>query len=144
MRLYTIGFAGKSAREFFGILAANGVRRIIDIRLSNQSQLAGFTKQADLEYFLKALCDIEYAHDTGLAPTHELFKGYRGGKFGWEQLEKEFKVLLESRNPAGVYPPESLDGACLLCSEAKPDECHRRLVAEYFAHRYPALEIRHL
>lgn len=62
VNIFTIGFAGKSACEFFTKLKDAGVKRVIDIRLNNVSQLAGFTKKLDIEYFLKELCKIEYLH----------------------------------------------------------------------------------
>ena len=76
-KLFTIGFTKKSAEEFFSRLQTAGVKRVIDVRLNNVSQLAGFAKREDLAYFLKALCDCEYRHEPLLAPTKEILNGYK-------------------------------------------------------------------
>ena len=69
MRLFTIGFTKKSAEGFFTNLSKAGVKRVIDIRLNNMSQLAGFTKRDDLRYFLRTICNIDYIHLPELAPN---------------------------------------------------------------------------
>jgi uncharacterized protein (DUF488 family) len=145
MEVYTIGFTKKSAETFFGILKRVGIRRLIDIRLNNKSQLAGFTKQDDLRYFLKELCGAEYIHEPMLAPTDEILNSYKKKKIGWEEYEKRFLDLLAERKVEEKINRVLFDiPTVLLCSEATPEQCHRRLTAEYFARRWNGLEILHL
>lgn len=134
MNLYTIGFTKKSAEEFFGLLKNNKVTRLVDVRLNNTSQLAGFTKENDLKFFLRELCGITYTHDIELAPADSLMGDYKGKKINREQFEQLFYELLEERNVGNKILDKyriNLDGLCLLCSEADAKECHRRLVAEF-------------
>ncbi len=144
MELYTIGFAGKSAEQFFTSLMKHGVRKVIDIRLNNVSQLAGFTKKNDLKYFLKEIAGIEYEYVPLLAATKELMEGYRGGKISWEEYEATYRKLLEERQVEKVLKPEDFDKGCLLCSEARPDHCHRRLAAEWLKEKWEGVEVRHI
>jgi len=130
-KLYTIGFAGKSAEEFFSLLKKAGVKILIDIRLNNVSQLAGFTKGKDLSYFVKEILAGQYYHMTDLAPTKELLKKYQAAE-DWHSYEKEFLSLLERRNVESKIDSERLKGpTVLLCSEKTAEKCHRRLTAEY-------------
>ncbi len=62
MKLFTIGFTKTTAESFFSRLSQAGVKKVIDIRLNNASQLAGFAKKTDLIYFLKTICGIDYEH----------------------------------------------------------------------------------
>lgn len=144
MRLTTIGFTKKSARRFFETLRAAGVRRVADVRLNNVSQLAGFAKRKDLEYFLDAICGIGYVHLPELAPTREMLDAYRKHGGDWRTYEAEFLDLMTRRRVEETIAPELLDGACLLCSEDKPDHCHRRLVAEYLDRHWGGVDVRHL
>lgn len=143
MRIYTIGFTKTTAEAFFTRLKTAGVRRVIDVRLNNVSQLAGFSKRDDLRFFLDAICGAEYLHLPELAPTQLLLDSYRKIEHDWSQYATEFLNLMTSRQV------ESLDralfnGSCLLCSEADPEHCHRRLVAEYLRERWGEAEIVHL
>lgn len=142
--LFTIGFTGKSAEEFFTRLQQAGVRRLIDTRLNNVSQLAGFAKRRDIEYFLKTICGIEYEHDTELAPTSDILDDYKKKRMTWDEYERRFNALLSERSPVEHNGRERFDHACLLCSEHEPDHCHRRLVAEYLQQHWPELVINHL
>ncbi len=129
--LYTIGFTGKSAEEFFSLLKKASIKILLDIRLNNVSQLAGFTKGRDLAYFVKEILNGQYFHITDLAPTKELLKKYQVDK-NWQSYEKEFLSLLEKRNVETKIKPELLNGpTVLLCSEKTAEKCHRRLTAEY-------------
>ena len=147
MKICTIGFTQKNAETFFGLLKENGVRTLVDVRLNNTSQLAAFTKGDDLKYFLSAIAGIGYIHDTLLAPTEELLKRYKKGETTWEEYETEFKDIMEARK-IGEHIKEAYadipSPICLLCSEATPEHCHRRLVAEIFAEMFPHSEIHHL
>jgi uncharacterized protein (DUF488 family) len=143
LKLFTIGFTKTTAESFFTRLIEAGVTRVIDVRISNSSQLAGFAKQADLEYFLRAIAEIDYEHHLELAPTEELFKMYRGGG-SWEDLEAGYTALLAERRVEEQLDRERFDGVCLLCSEHEPSQCHRRLAAEYLASRWGGVEIEHL
>jgi len=142
--LFTIGFAGKSAEEFFETLRNAGVKRLVDIRLTNVSQLMGFTKKRDLEYFLRAIAGIEYIHNQDLAPTKELLDAYNKKQIDWTEYELRFGQLLQSREPAKHLLAQDLDRACLLCSEPTPDRCHRRLVAEHLKHQWGDVTVEHL
>lgn len=145
MIIYTIGFTKKSAERFFDLLKEHKVRRIIDIRLNNSSQLAGFSKGNDLNYFLKAILNIDYQHNPDLAPTQEILDGYKKKQISWNEYEKEFLNLIKDRNPSVLNELDTLDSSCLLCSEEKPDQCHRRLVAEYMKYNSDKqIEIIHL
>ncbi len=142
--LFTIGFTKKSAEEFFTRLSNAGVRRVIDVRLNNVSQLAGFAKRDDLAYFLKAICQCDYCHEPRLAPTKEILDGYKKQEITWEEYENRFPELLERREVQKLFSAEELEDACLLCSEPTPENCHRRLVAEYLLRHFDGLDIYHL
>lgn len=141
MKIYTIGFTKTTAEGFFSRLQKAGIKKVIDIRLNNVSQLAGFAKMHDLRYFLKAICGIEYDHRLDLAPTQEMLDAYKKNGGEWLDYEKRFNALIESRRIESTIDPSVLDGACLLCSEDKPHHCHRRLVAEYLQAKWGKLEI---
>jgi len=142
--LFTIGFAKKKAQEFFGTLKHNQVKTLIDVRLNNVSQLAGFTKKNDLEYFLKELCDIEYLHRPVFAPTKEILDAYKKKEISWAEYENTYCGLLSERQASTRIEPHELNMSCLLCSEPKADKCHRRLLAEYFKTFYGNFTIKHL
>lgn len=144
IRIFTIGFTKKSAESFFTTLRKAGVKRLIDIRLNNVSQLAGFTKKEDLQFFLRELCNIEYLHRVDLAPTQEILDTYKKHKGDWLVYEQQFNELISARKIEVSLSRELLDGACLLCSEAEPQNCHRRLVAEYLQAKWNNVEIMHL
>jgi uncharacterized protein (DUF488 family) len=144
LTLYTIGFTQKSAEEFFGLLGSAGVRRVIDVRLKNVSQLTGFTKKGDLEYFLRAIGNIEYEHRPDLAPSPEIFDYIKKQKGTWRVYETRFLRLLAEREIEKHLAPDMLDRACLLCTEPTADHCHRRLVAEYLQEKWGGMEIVHL
>ena len=144
MTLFTIGFTKKSSEEFFTMLRESGTRRVVDVRLNNVSQLAGFAKRRDLEYFLRELFDMDYVHLPELAPTQEMLDRYKKHKGGWEQYEREFLALMKQRRIERTVPEEALADGCLLCSEDKPHHCHRRLVAEYLKAKRGGIEIVHL
>lgn len=145
MKLYTIGFTKKSAAQFFGLLQQSEARRLVDVRLNNVSQLAGFAKQGDLAYFLEQLCGMEYVHLPPLAPTRAMLDAYRKGHKDWAAYAGQYLTLLAAREVAAAPGlPELLADAVLLCSEASPDHCHRRLAAEYLARQWGGVEIVHL
>ncbi|MDR1694106.1 MAG: DUF488 domain-containing protein [Lactobacillaceae bacterium] len=142
--IYTIGFTGKSAEEFFTILKNAGVKRVIDVRLYPSTQLFGFARKKDLSFFLKSLCDIGYQHNPELAPTDEILKSYKDGKISWQEYEVEYLKLLDERNVAANTKAELLDKACFLCAEKTPEQCHRRLLAEHLQAKLGNIEIKHL
>ena len=143
MKLCTIGFTKKSARKFFTTLQQSGAVRLLDVRLNNVSQLAGFAKRDDLAYFLEAICGIEYRHLPQLAPTKEILDAFKKSKGAWDQYERDFRALMKQRR-IETLDRRLFDGACLLCSEDKPAQCHRRLVAEYLRENWSGVEIVHL
>ncbi len=142
--LFTIGYTKKSARDFFSILKNAQIRTLLDIRLNNTSQLAGFTKMTDLEYFLEIICFSSYKHIPSFAPTKEILDFYHSKVINWNEYEIKFKELLNTRKPENAIDFKMLDHACLLCAEPTAEKCHRRLVAEYLRNIYPALTIKHL
>ena len=144
MKIFTIGFTKKSARDFFGKLRRPEIRRLVDVRLNNVSQLAGFTKKDDLRFFTEAVCGIEYLHLPELAPTQQMLNTYRKTKGGWANYEREFLNLMSQRQVENKLQKEMIDGGCLLCSEEQPDHCHRRLVAEYLKEKWGEVEIEHI
>ena len=144
MKIFTIGFTRKTADQFFTLLDRPDLRRVVDIRLNNNSQLAGFTKSADLAFFLRRVLDKDYIHLPRLAPSAEMLKAYRKSKGDWTQYERDFIALMQRRQIQETVPAELIDGGCLLCSEATPGQCHRRLAAEYLAAMWKNIEIIHI
>ena len=144
MRVYTIGFTKKSACEFFELLQKSGAKRVVDVRLNNVSQLAGFAKKNDLEYFLREICDMDYVHLPDLAPTKEMLDAYRSDHRDWQTYERQFIELMDARRIAKKSIKRIIANACLLCSEDTPEHCHRRLVAEYLHRHWGNVEIVHL
>lgn len=131
MNIYTIGFTKKNAQTFFDLVRNSGTERLIDVRLNNVSQLAGFAKRDDLKFFLKELCNTEYIHAPDLAPTKELLNTYKKGNMAWQNYEYEFLDLIAKRGIEKAFSAGDLQNSCLLCSEHEPHFCHRRLVVEY-------------
>lgn len=144
MKVFTIGFTKTSAEAFFSRLQKAGVKTVIDVRLNNVSQLAGFAKKDDLRYFLKAIDGIGYAHEPLLAPTQAMLDAYKRDGGDWADYEKRFLALMAERRIEDTVQRSALDGACLLCSEDKPKQCHRRLVVEYLQHKWGDIEVAHL
>lgn len=145
IEIYTIGFTKKKAVYFFEKLKSAGVKRIVDVRLNNVSQLAGFAKKDDLVYFLKELGNIDYIHLAELAPTKDILDAYKKHKGDWATYEKKFTELMEKRHIEDRISKEVLNEGCLLCSEDKPHYCHRKLVAEYLKNKWnEEVEIKHL
>lgn len=146
MNVFTIGFTKTTAEGFFGRLEDAGVRRVIDVRLNNRSQLAGFAKRDDLKFFLRALGGIDYVHEPVLAPTQDILDALKKKKGPWQDYEKAFMALMRERRIEEKLDPSVFDGGCLLCSEDKPHHCHRRLVTEYLTEAWPDsdLEVMHL
>ncbi len=143
-RIFTIGCTGKNAREFFTILTQAGIRKVIDVRLYNTSQLAGFTKRQDIEYLLQTIVNAKYIHLPIMAPTKQLLNDYKKGLINWQQYETQFKGVITQRKIEKHLVPQDTDMSCFLCSEAKADNCHRRLVAEYLAKVWQNVSIHHL
>jgi Uncharacterized conserved protein len=142
--IYTIGFAEKTAREFFTKLKEAGVKTVIDIRLNNKSQLAGFTKEQDLPYFLQEIAGIKYVYKPELAPTKDILDAYKKKEIDWSEYERRFRKLLVERRIENAVTPQFVDKSCLLCSEPKPEKCHRRITAEYLRELWGDLKIVHL
>jgi uncharacterized protein (DUF488 family) len=141
----TIGFTQSTAEHFFQRLISAKVRKVVDVRLHNSSQLAGFAKADDLAWFLRRLGDIDYVHEALLTPTEPMLKAYRKERGAWEDYARQFRALMRERRIERHFSPEALAGSCLLCSEPTPHHCHRRLVCEYLNETWnDALEVRHL
>jgi uncharacterized protein (DUF488 family) len=145
VEIFTIGFTKKSAEKFFGTLRRVGIQQLIDVRLNNVSQLAGFTKRDDLAFFLRELCGAVYLHEPLLAPTQELLDGYRKHGGGWQSYEQRFLALMEERRIHDRLSPTLFEQrSVLLCSEPTAERCHRRLVAEHLSRYWRDLTITHL
>ena len=155
MEVYTIGHTQTTAAEFFGKLKHAGIQRLVDVRLNNTSQLAGFAKRDDLEFFLRDLCGIEYCHEPRLAPTKEMLDAFKNHKnknevpgtrrLGWEEYVEQFTQLMADRDietvlDRGLFRVPTV----LLCSEYTADRCHRRLVLEYLDQRWGSIRVVHL
>jgi uncharacterized protein (DUF488 family) len=143
MKLFTIGFTKSTAERFFTRLKNSETKKIVDVRLNNVSQLAGFAKRDDLRYFAKEICGIEYVHVPKLAPTQDILDKYKKNGGDWSEYECKFLDLMKERRIENI-DREMFNGGCLLCSEDKPHHCHRRLVAEYLKHHWGDVEIIHL
>ena len=143
-KIFTIGFTGKNAEKFFSLLEGNGIKKLIDIRLNNISQLAAFAKRDDLEYFLKRILSCDYIHKPDLAPTEEILKKYKSKIINWEIYADEYIKLLNSRNVTDKLNRDEIINNVFLCSEHQPEFCHRRLLAEYLKRHWNDFEIIHL
>lgn len=145
MEIYTIGFTQTTAERFLERLADAGVQRLLDVRLNNTSQLSGFAKAQDLPFFARELVGAAYEHEPLLAPTQDILDAYKKRKGDWATYETEFLALMERRRIQNVLSRASFERrTALLCSEAGPEHCHRRLVVEFLAHQWPDVEIVHL
>ena len=143
--VFTIGFTQTSAGQFFERLLSNGVSKVVDVRLHNTSQLAGFAKATDLPYLLKKIGNIQFVHQPLLAPTDTMLKAFKNQKGDWGVYEGRFLSLMAERKIEDRFKAEMFDGACLLCSEATPHHCHRRLVCDYLNQKWDgALAVKHL
>jgi len=143
MTVFTIGYTKKTAEKFFGLISANGIDLLIDIRLYNSTQLSGFSKSRDLEYFLATICDCGYVWASQFAPTAMLLDDYKNKRISWSEYESVYHNLLDGQN-LGFFSNLADKRICLLCAEDKPNFCHRRLLAERIAAAYPVTEIIHL
>lgn len=145
MEVYSIGFTKKTAEQFFGILNGAGIQRVLDVRLNNVSQLAGFSKRDDLAYFLREICGADYLHEPLLAPTQELLDAYKKKKGAWESYERDFLALLAERQIENkLQPAPFVKRTALLCSEPGAERCHRRLVLDYLRDNWGNISVRHL
>jgi uncharacterized protein (DUF488 family) len=144
MNLFTIGFTGKSAEKFFGLLAASKASKLIDIRINRTSQLAGFAKEQDLNFFLPKLAGIEYLVREDLAPTKELLAFYRDKEITWEEFSQKYQDLVNERGTLEDSSPTDFENSVLLCSENEPDKCHRTLLADLIVKRFPDFRVTNL
>ena len=145
MEVFTIGFTQTTAADFFGKLRRYGIRRLVDVRLNNVSQLAAFAKRDDLAYFLQELCGAEYLHEVRLAPTQEMLDDYKKKKGAWDVYASLFLELMRQRRIEAELNPDLFDvPTALLCSEPTAEHCHRRLVVEYLQDKWNELKIVHL
>lgn len=146
MTLYTIGFTQKTAETFFGAIRSHQIEMLVDVRLNNRSQLAGFTKGDDLRYFLDQICRCRYEHCVEFAPSKDIFDGYKKKNIDWNEYVAQFIPLMQSRNAVEKFMERfsKYDSVCLLCSEPTPEYCHRRLLAEMIAAEHPEISVKHL
>jgi uncharacterized protein (DUF488 family) len=144
VKLFTIGFTKKSAEAFFTKLKRSGAKLVVDVRLNNVSQLAGFAKRNDLQFFLREICRMDYVHVPELAPTQDILDEYKKNKGDWGVYEQKFLELMRKREIEKKLDPAAISDGCLLCSEDKPHHCHRRLVAEYLKSHWGDVEVSHI
>lgn len=144
MKLFTIGFTKKSAEAFFTKLKRSGAKRIVDVRLNNVSQLAGFAKRNDLEFFLREICHMDYVHLPELAPTQDILDEYKKNKGDWAVYKQKFLELMRKRETEKRVDRTVIADGCLLCSEDKPHHCQRLLVAEYLKSHWGDVEVAHI
>jgi uncharacterized protein (DUF488 family) len=145
VQVATIGFTGKTAQEFFDLLKNAEVRTVLDIRLSNTSQLAGFAKKQDLPFFLDKLCGAAYEEMPDLAPEPDLFKRFKAKELTWDDFSAAYVELIAKRRVESNLDVDQFRSACLLCSEHLPHHCHRALALEYLNSRWNSrLKITHL
>jgi len=146
MILFTIGFTQKSAETFFELIKENQIELLIDVRLNNKSQLAGFSKGTDLDYFLKEICNCKYVHCQEYAPTKEILDDYKKKKISWKEYVEQFIPLMEKRDFPQTFIKRfaGYERICLLCSEPTPEQCHRRLLAEMVKSENDAIIIKHI
>ena len=146
MDLFTIGFTQKSAEQFFELIKKHKIELLLDIRLNNKSQLAGFTKGSDLKYFLAQISECQYEHCIDCAPTKEILDAYKKGQISWEDYERLYLPLMEKRRAVELVLKKAAqyERVCLLCSEPTPAQCHRRLLAELVAAFDPNIRIKHI
>lgn len=143
--IYTIGFTQKTAERFFDLLRSAKVEKVVDVRLNNSSQLAGFAKRQDLIFFLREICHAEYVHLPDLAPTQQMLDAYKKTGGSWSVYESDFLALMSDRRVEKSVSRELVSDACFLCSEHDAHFCHRRLVAEYLSRKWEVpLTIKHL
>lgn len=144
MKLFTIGFTGKSAEKFFGLLESSTATKLIDIRINRTSQLAGFAKEQDLRFFLPKLARMEYLVREDLAPTKELLSSYRDKEIDWDKFALKYQELLKQRGVIESLDSEVFDNAVLLCSESEPEKCHRMLLANLILEKFPNVKVTNL
>ena len=145
-KIFTIGFTKLTAEEFFTCLEKNRVKTIVDVRLYNTSQLLGFSKYPDIEYFLRKIAGIDYFHDLYFTPTERILDSYKKKYITWEEYEEAFAALMAARDIDDYILKNYSDAEnyCLLCTEVSPENCHRRLVAEKIAAVLGDVKIVHL
>lgn len=146
MVLYTIGFTQKSAQQFFELIKSNNIDMLVDIRLNNKSQLAGFAKGNDLRYFLEEICNCEYHHCIEYAPTKDILDSYKKKTISWDEYVRQYIPLMQKRNAVQKFAERfaKYRAVCLLCSEPTPEYCHRRLLSEMIVADYPAITVKHI
>ena len=149
VKLYTVGFTKKSAREFFeDLLAPSCARRVLDIRARPSSQLSGFAKVSksggDFQFLLRRLCDMDYVHVPELAPSDRLLNEYRANELSWDAYSEQYINGLTEQQVEALLDRDLFNEAVLLCSEASPERCHRRHAAEYLQRHWVDIEIVHL
>ena len=139
-----LGFTKKNARMFFGLLRDSGAARLVDVRLNNVSQLAGFAKRDDLAFFVDELCGMDYRHVRVLAPTQDMLDDFKKHGASWDSYADRFVALMDERAIQNSLDKQLIDNSVLLCSEPTAHQCHRRLVAEYLAAHWEDVTIIHL
>jgi len=144
-KIFTIGFTGATAENFFARLRQASVKKVLDTRLWADSQLSGFAKKKDLPFFLKNLSGADYEHRLELAPSEDILKDFKNKTITWAEYEGRYLQLLHNRRIAEKLSPKDVSDACFLCAEKTPHQCHRRLLAEYLQREWnTALKIVHL
>ena len=144
MNIFTIGFTGKTAEEFFSLVGSANIKKLIDIRINRSSQMSGFAKEKDLGFFLEKLNGIEYVINEELAPTKSLLSEYRDRQIDWSTYSLRYLELLSRRSILSKFNQSYFDNSVLLCSEKAPIACHRVLLADFLKSNFNNVEIVHL
>jgi uncharacterized protein (DUF488 family) len=146
LEIYTSGTSGITAERFFLRLRELKATSVIDTRIHPSSQLSGYSKQESLKYFLKEILQIPYIYESQLCPIEQDFKLYKNKQMIWKTYQDKYYQLLINRNIKEKidFSPWG-DRPVILCSESSPDQCHRRLAAEFISSTLNLVsEIKHL
>jgi uncharacterized protein (DUF488 family) len=144
LKIYTIGFTGKSAEEFFSLINPESMNKLIDIRINRVSQMSGFAKERDLGFFLERISGLDYVVNEDLAPTKSLLSEYRNKEIDWNTYSERYIDLLNQRKVLSSLDESYFDKGVLLCSEKDPIACHRVLLANHLERHFKDVEIAHL
>ncbi len=135
-KVYTLSAYEISAKDFFERVAAENTDLVLDVRLKNGSQLCGFTKQKDLEFFVPRLTGARYLHELAFAPTKGLLDLYTKKQLDWRRYREEYRILLEQREALPRYFQlyGSLPCVCLLGTETKKRRSHTEVLYDAILH----------
>ena len=139
--IWTIGYEKLLPPALVAELQAAGVRRVIDVRFRPQSRRPGMSKTR-----LGALLDehgIAYEHRRELGTPADMRWLFRTGRL--DEARAAYRAHVQANTPEAIDElAAELDGApptALLCLEADPAGCHRRVITEALRERRPELRV---